>query len=85
MTAMLSDRVVGVLGTADAVAKAAAARAVAADWRGGNIPDIGRAAPRDAFLTYGEAFRLRPDDARCRQHLETLAEDVSAHDVARGP
>ena len=47
MTQTLSDRVVGVLGTPDATAKAGAARAVVSDWRAGIIPDIGRAAPRD--------------------------------------
>jgi hypothetical protein len=47
VTQTLSDRVVGVLGTSDAVSKAGAARAVASDWRAGVIPDIGATAPRD--------------------------------------
>ena len=47
MTQTLSDRVVGVLGTGEAVGKAQAARAVAADWRSGIIPEIGYATPRD--------------------------------------
>jgi uncharacterized ferritin-like protein (DUF455 family) len=101
MTAMLSDRVVGVLGTADAVAKAAAARAVAADWRGGNIPDIGRAAPRDRPRRPDKPELLLPRDMPRRgkgqsaagriallhalAHIELNAVDLAADILVRFP
>jgi uncharacterized ferritin-like protein (DUF455 family) len=43
----LAGAAVGVLATADAAAKAAAGRAVAAAWRAGAIAEVGRAAPPD--------------------------------------
>ena len=73
MTQTLSDRVVGVLGTGDASAKAAAARAVAADWRSGIIPEIGRALPRDRPKRPMKPDLLMPRDMPRRGKAQTEA------------
>ena len=73
MTATLSDRVVGVLGTGDAAAKAHAARSVVADWRAGIIPDIGRAAPRDRPKRPMKPDLLMPRDMPKRGKAQTEA------------
>lgn len=101
MTQTLSDRVVGVLGTADAVAKAGAARAVASDWRAGIIPDIGRAAPRVRPKRPDRPELLRPRDMPKRgraqseagriallhalAHIELNAIDLAADILVRFP
>lgn len=73
MTATLSDRVVGVLGTGDAAAKAHTARSVVADWRAGIIPDIGRAAPRDRPKRPMKPDLLMPRDMPKRGKAQTEA------------
>ena len=73
MTATLSDRVVGVLRTGDADAKAHAARSVVADWRAGIIPDIGRAAPRDRPKRPMKPNLLMPRDMPKRGKAQTEA------------
>mgnify|MGYP003646817778 FL=1 len=101
MTQTLSDRVVGVLGTADAAAKAGAARAVAADWQAGVVPDIGRAAPRDRPKRPAKPELLRPRDMPRRgkaqseagriallhalAHIELNAIDLAADILVRFP
>ena len=101
MTQTLSDRVVGVLGTADARAKAMAARAVADDWRRGVIPDIGRAAPRDRPKRPMKPDLLPPRDMPRRgkaqseagriallhaiAHIELNAVDLAADILVRFP
>ena len=101
MTQTLSDRVVGVLGTADATAKAGAARAVAADWKAGVIPDIGRAAPRDRPKRPDRPELMRPRDMPRRgkaqseagriallhalAHIELNAIDLAADILVRFP
>lgn len=101
MTQTLSDRVVGVLGTPDATAKAGAARAVASDWRAGVIPDIGRAAPRDRPKRPEKPELLRPRDMPKRgkaqseagriallhalAHIELNAIDLAADILVRFP
>lgn len=47
MSRALAERVVSVLGTADALAKAGAARRLAVDWRRGAITETGKAAAPD--------------------------------------
>ena len=73
MTQTLSDRVVGVLGTGEAEGKAQAARAVAADWRSGIIPEIGRALPRDRPKRPMKPDLLLPRDMPRRGKAQTLA------------
>ena len=73
MTQTLSDRVVGVLGTGEAVGKAQAARAVAADWRSGIIPEIGYATPRDRPKRPMKPDLLLPRDMPRRGKAQTLA------------
>jgi len=101
MTQTLSDRVVGVLGTPDAAAKAGAARAVASDWKAGIIPDIGRAAPRDRPRRPDKPELLRPRDMPRRgkaqseagriallhalAHIELNAIDLAADILVRFP
>lgn len=101
MTQTLSDRVVGVLGTADAAAKAGAARAVAADWQAGVVPDIGGAAPRDRPKRPAKPELLRPRDMPRRgkaqseagriallhalAHIELNAIDLAADILVRFP
>ena len=101
MTLTLADRVVGVLGTGDAAAKAQAARAVAADWRAGLIPDIGRAAPRDRPRRPARPELLAPRDMPKRgkaqspagriallhalAHIELNAIDLAADILVRFP
>ncbi|MFT5488083.1 MAG: uncharacterized ferritin-like protein (DUF455 family) [Paracoccaceae bacterium] len=101
MTQTLSDRVVGVLGTPDATAKAEAARAVASDWRAGVIPDIGRAAPRDRPRRPDKPELLRPREMPRRgkaqseagriallhalAHIELNAVDLAADILVRFP
>jgi uncharacterized ferritin-like protein (DUF455 family) len=101
MTQTLSDRVVGVLGTPDATAKAGAARAVAADWKAGIIPDIGRAAPRDRPKRPEKPELLRPREMPRRgkaqseagriallhaiAHIELNAIDLAADLLVRFP
>tara|TARA_R110002126_G_scaffold9930_10_gene44606 strand:+ start:5653 stop:6441 length:789 start_codon:yes stop_codon:yes gene_type:complete len=101
VTQTLSDRVVGVLGTADAAAKAGAARAVAADWQAGVVPDIGRAAPRDRPKRPAKPELLRPRDMPRRgkaqseagriallhalAHIELNAIDLAADILVRFP
>lgn len=101
MTQTLSDRIVGVLGTPDAAAKAGAARAVAADWQAGVIPDIGRAAPRDRPRRPDRPELLRPRDMPRRgkgqseagriallhalAHIELNAIDLAADLLVRFP
>lgn len=83
MTATLSDRVVGVLGTGDAAAKARTARAVAADWRSGIVPDIGRAAPRDRPKRPMKPDLLMPRDMPRRGKAQTEAGRIALlHAVA---
>ena len=101
MTQTLSDRVVGVLGTPDAMAKAGAARAVASDWRAGVIPDIGRTAPRDRPKRPEKPELLRPREMPRRgkaqseagriallhalAHIELNAIDLAADILVRFP
>jgi len=101
VTQTLSDRVVGVLGTPDATAKAVAARAVASDWRAGIIPDIGRAAPRDRPKRPAKPELLRPREMPKRgkaqseagriallhalAHIELNAIDLAADILVRFP
>lgn len=73
MTATLSDRVVGVLDTEDADAKAHAAKSVVADWRAGIIPDIGRAASRDCRKRPMKPDLLMPRDMPKRGKAQTEA------------
>lgn len=101
MTQTLSDRVIGVLGTANALEKAEAARAVASDWRAGIIPDIGRAAPRDRPRRPDRPELMRPRDMPKRgkaqseagriallhalAHIELNAIDLAADILVRFP
>ena len=79
MTQTLSDRVVGVLGTADAAAKAGAARAVAADWQAGVVP---RDMPRRG-KAQSEAGRIALLHALA--HIELNAIDLAADILVRFP
>lgn len=97
----MSDRVVGVLGTPDAMAKAGAARAVASDWRAGVIPNIGRTAPRDRPKRPAKPELLRPREMPRRgkaqseagriallhalAHIELNAIDLAADILVRFP
>ena len=101
MTQTLSDRVVGVLGTPDAMAKAGAARAVASDWRAGVIPDIGGTAPGDRPKRPAKPELLRPREMPRRgkaqseagriallhalAHIELNAIDLAADILVRFP
>ncbi len=101
MTQTLSDRVVGVLGTSDAVSKAGAARAVASDWRAGVIPDIGATAPRDRPKRPAKPELMRPREMPKRgkaqseggriallhalAHIELNAIDLAADILVRFP
>jgi uncharacterized ferritin-like protein (DUF455 family) len=101
LTQTLSDRVVSVLGTPDAMAKAGAARAVASDWRAGVIPDIGRTAPRDRPKRPEKPELLRPREMPRRgkaqseagriallhalAHIELNAIDLAADILVRFP
>jgi len=71
VTQTLADRIVGVLGTADATAKANAARAAFADWRAGLIPDIGRAVPPDRPKRPMKPVLLMPRDMPKRGRAQT--------------
>ncbi|MGB0629562.1 MAG: ferritin-like domain-containing protein [Alphaproteobacteria bacterium] len=83
MTQTLSDRVVGVLGTGDATAKAQAARAAVADWRSGVIPEIGRAALRDRPKRPMKPDLLMPRDMPRRGKAQTEAGRIALlHAVA---
>ena len=97
----MSDRVVGVLGTPDAMAKAGAARAVASDWRAGVIPDIGGTAPGDRPKRPAKPELLRPREMPRRgkaqseagriallhalAHIELNAIDLAADILVRFP
>jgi uncharacterized ferritin-like protein (DUF455 family) len=101
LTQTLSDRVVGVLGTPDAMAKAGAARAVASDWRAGVIPDIGGTAPGDRPKRPAKPELLRPREMPRRgkaqseagriallhalAHIELNAIDLAADILVRFP
>ena len=101
MTQTLADRIVGVLGTADAVAKANAARAAVADWQAGVIPDIGRAVPPDRPKRPMKPDLLMPRDMPKRgkaqtergriallhaiAHIELNAVDLAADILVRFP
>ena len=101
MIQTLSDRVVGVLGTPDALEKAGAARAVASDWRAGVIPDIGGTAPGDRPKRPAKPELLRPREMPRRgkaqseagriallhalAHIELNAIDLAADILVRFP
>ena len=101
MTQTLSDRVVGVLGTPDALEKAGAARAVASDWRAGVIADIGGTAPCDRPKRPAKPELLRPREMPRRgkaqseagriallhalAHIELNAIDLAADILVRFP
>ena len=101
MTQTLSDRVVGVFGTPDALEKAGAARAVASDWRAGVIPDIGGTAPCDRPKRPAKPELLRPREMPRRgkaqseagriallhalAHIELNAIDLAADILVRFP
>ena len=71
MTTTLSERIVGVLGTGDAAAKAHAARLVVTDWWAGNIPDIGYTAPPIRPKRPKRPELLQPKDMRRRGRAQT--------------
>ncbi|MEC7464715.1 MAG: ferritin-like domain-containing protein [Pseudomonadota bacterium] len=71
MTTTLSERIVGVLGTGDAAAKAHAARLVVADWWAGNIPDIGYTAPPIRPNRPKRPELLQPKDMQRRGRAQT--------------
>jgi uncharacterized ferritin-like protein (DUF455 family) len=101
LTQTLSDRVVGVFGTPDALEKAGAARAVASDWRAGVIPDIGGTAPCDRPKRPAKPELLRPREMPRRgkaqseagriallhalAHIELNAIDLAADILVRFP
>jgi uncharacterized ferritin-like protein (DUF455 family) len=95
----LAQAAVGVLATADPAAKARAARALAAAWRGGEIASVGSAAPparparpvRPELKRPGEVPRRRINRGSAGRgallhalaHIELNAVDLAADIVAR--